>query len=129
LRAGVQWWVCRSARAAMWVLARSGVRFRTPTNDDGNPERWQPPMLPAWEVPRRTPHERRPRAPEWEPEAAAQIAELAAASDDAAGGASLHRAPRKQQRQRDALDPGSHCHLYRHDRAMARPIATPNKCR
>ena len=38
-------------------------------------------------VPKRDPHERRPRAPDWEPEAAAaEIAELAAASDDAAGG-------------------------------------------
>ena len=85
LRAGAQWWVCRSANAAMWALARSGVRFRTLTNDDGSRERWQPPRLPAWEVPKRTPHERRPRAPEWEPEAAAEIAGLAAASDDAAG--------------------------------------------
>jgi hypothetical protein len=33
------------------------------------------------------PHERRPRAPDyWEPEAAAEIAEPAVASDDAAGG-------------------------------------------
>ena len=85
LRAGAQWWVCRSANAAMWALARSGVRFRTLTNDDGSRERWQPPRLLAWEVPKRTPHERRPRAPEWEPEAAAEIAGLAAASDDAAG--------------------------------------------
>jgi hypothetical protein len=34
LRAGAQWWVCRSANAAMWALAQSGVRFRTLTNDD-----------------------------------------------------------------------------------------------
>jgi hypothetical protein len=27
--------VCRSAHAAMWTLARSGVCFRTLTNDDG----------------------------------------------------------------------------------------------
>jgi len=38
-------------------------------------------------VPKRNPHERRPRAPDyWEPEVAAEIAELAAARDDAAGG-------------------------------------------
>ena len=88
LRAGARgWWVCRTARAAMWALARSGVRFRTLTNNDGSPERWQPPRLPAWEVPIRNPHERRPRAPDWEPRAsAAEIAELAAERDDAAGG-------------------------------------------
>ena len=43
------------------------------------------PELPAWEAPKRNPHERRPRAPEWKPEAAAEIAGLAAASDDVAG--------------------------------------------
>ena len=48
-------------------------------------ERWKQPKLTAWEVPKRNPHERRPRAPEWEPEAAAKIAEVAAASDNAAG--------------------------------------------
>ena len=38
-------------------------------------------------VPKRNPHERRPRAPDWEPDkVGAEIAELAAASDDAAGG-------------------------------------------
>ncbi len=88
LRAGARgWWVCRTARAAMWALARSGVCFRTLTNNDGSPERWKPPRLPAWEVPKRNPHERRPRAPDWEPEAAAaEITELAAAGGDAAGG-------------------------------------------
>ena len=55
--------------AAMWALARSGVCFRTLTNNDGSPERWKPPRLPAWEVPKRNPHERRPRAPDWEPRA------------------------------------------------------------
>jgi hypothetical protein len=84
LRAGAQWWVARSARAAMWALAQSGVRFRTLTNDDSRPECWQQPELPAWEVPKRNPHERRPRAPEWEPEAV-EIAELAAERDHAAG--------------------------------------------
>jgi hypothetical protein len=79
LRAGVQWWVCRSANAAMWALAQSGVPFRTIVHEDGKIERWQQPELPAWEVPKRDPHERRPRAPEWEPAAAmADIAELPA---------------------------------------------------
>jgi hypothetical protein len=86
LRAGAQWWVCRSADAAMWALGKSGVRFRTLSNDDGTLECWQQPKLPAWEVPKRNPHERRPRAPDyWEPDEGAEIAELAAASDDAAG--------------------------------------------
>jgi hypothetical protein len=79
LRAGVQWWVCRSASAAMWALAKSGVRFCTLTNESGTIECWQQPKLPAWEVPKRDPHERRPRAPEWEPE------ELTAERDDTAG--------------------------------------------
>jgi hypothetical protein len=87
LRVGAQWWVCRSANAAMWALIESGVTFRVISNDDGSTERWQQPKLPAWEVPKRDPHERRPRAPDyWEPEAAAEIVELAATSDDAAGG-------------------------------------------
>jgi hypothetical protein len=77
LRAGAQWWVCRSANAAMWALAESGVHFRAFTNGEGGLEYWQPPRLPEWEVPKRNPHERRPRAPDWEPEAA--IAELSAA--------------------------------------------------
>jgi hypothetical protein len=86
LRAGAQWWVCRSADAAMWALYESGVPFRVLSNDDGSTEHWQRPELAAWEVPKRNPHERRPRAPDyWEPRAAAEIAELAATSDDAAG--------------------------------------------
>ena len=86
LRAGARgWWVCRTARAAMWALRKSGVKFRTRANDDGTFERWQSPKLPAWEVPKRDPQERRPRAPDyWEPEAeAAETAKLAVASDDA----------------------------------------------
>jgi hypothetical protein len=68
------------------------VKFRTLTNGDGAIERWQQPKLPAWEVPKRDPHERRPRAPEWEPNAAAtEITELAAASDDAAGDGVVNR--------------------------------------
>jgi hypothetical protein len=85
LRAGAQWWVCRSAQAAMWALAQSGVTFRTLVHNDGTLERWQPLGLPAWEVPKRNPHERRPRAPDCEPRvAAAGIADLAAERDDAA---------------------------------------------
>ena len=80
LRAGAEWWECRSAHAAMWALAISGVCFRTLTNHDGTLERWQQPKLPAWEVPKRDPHERRPRAPDWEPnKVGAEIAERAAA--------------------------------------------------
>lgn len=80
LRAGARWWVARSARAAMWALGKSGLRFRTALNDAGTLECWQQPRLPAWELPKRDPNERRPRAPEQEPdELAAEIAELAAA--------------------------------------------------
>jgi len=86
LRSGARWWVCRSANAAMWALAKSGVRFRTLINDDGTIECWQQPELPAWEVPKRDPHERRPRAPEWEPEElVAEIAKLTVERDAAAG--------------------------------------------
>jgi hypothetical protein len=59
------------------------VKFRTRANEDGTIERWQQPELPAWEVPKRDPHERRPRAPEPE---AAEIAELVPASDHATDG-------------------------------------------
>ena len=85
LRAGALWWVARSARAAMCALYESGLPFRTIVHEDGTLECWQQPELPAWEVPKRDPHERRPRAPEWESEAAAKIAEVAAASADAVG--------------------------------------------
>jgi hypothetical protein len=54
-----QWWVCRSAHAAMWAPAKSGVRVRMLPNDNGTLERWQ---SPRWEVQKRNPHERRPRA-------------------------------------------------------------------
>jgi hypothetical protein len=60
----------------MWALAQSGVRFRTIVHEDGTVERWQQPELPPWEVPKRNPQERRPRAPGWTPEVATQIAEL-----------------------------------------------------
>jgi hypothetical protein len=70
----------------MWMLRKSGVPFRTIVHEDGTIERWQQPELQAWEVPKRDPHERRPRAPDyWEPgAAAAEIIELAAERDDAA---------------------------------------------
>jgi len=80
LRAGARWWVAKTARAAMWALRKSDVPFRTIVHEDGTLECWQQPELPAWEVPKRNPHERRPRAPDWEPEAAAEFAELAAAA-------------------------------------------------
>jgi hypothetical protein len=63
-RAGVEWWECRSAKAAMWALAESGVQFREIVNDDGTIERWQRPELADWEVPRRDLAESRPNAPE-----------------------------------------------------------------
>jgi hypothetical protein len=81
------------------VAARYGARYARRTSmilyDDGTIERWQQPKLPTWEVPKRNPHERRPRAPDyWEPEEAAEIAELALPSDAVT---SPHRAPRMQQ--------------------------------
>jgi hypothetical protein len=69
---------------AMSALAKSGVCFRTLTNDVGTSECWQQPELPEWEVPKRNPHERRPRGAGGT--AVAEITESAAASDDAAGG-------------------------------------------
>jgi hypothetical protein len=61
----------------MWALYKSGVPFRTVYND-GSTERWQQAELPAWEVPKRDPHERRPRAPDW-------MSDVAAAEIDAEG--------------------------------------------
>ena len=69
----------------MWALGKSGVPFRTIVHEDGTIERWQHPELPEWEVPKRDPHERRPRAPDYWEQAAAEIPDLAAASDDTAG--------------------------------------------
>jgi hypothetical protein len=86
LRAGAEWFECRWAVAAMWSLSEAGVRFRTLVHEDGTTERWRQPELPEFALPKRNPHERRPRAPDyWEPEEAAEIAELAAPSDDATG--------------------------------------------
>jgi hypothetical protein len=64
LRAGADWWECRSAHAAMWALRKSGVRFRSLPRTDGTTERWRQPRLAPWEVPRRDPAEPRPRHPE-----------------------------------------------------------------
>jgi hypothetical protein len=64
LRAGAEWWECRSAHAAMWALRKSGVRFRTLVHNDGTTERWRQPRLAPWEVPRRDPAEPRPNAPD-----------------------------------------------------------------
>jgi hypothetical protein len=61
LGARVEWWVCRSADAAMWALSESGVTFRTLVRNDGTTERWQPPKLERWNLPRRDPSEPRPR--------------------------------------------------------------------
>jgi hypothetical protein len=68
------------ARTACAAMCKSGGKFRTRANDDGTLERWQQPKLPAWEVPKRNPHEQRPRAPDWEPKAA-EIAGKAAAAE------------------------------------------------
>ena len=64
LRAGAQWFECRSALAAMWALRKAGVRFRTIVHEDGTTERWRQPRLAPWEVPRRDPAEPRPNAPD-----------------------------------------------------------------
>jgi len=63
LRAGADWWVCKSAHAAMWALVQSGVKFRDIARSDGSVERWRQPELEPWEVPRRDPAERRPQHP------------------------------------------------------------------
>jgi hypothetical protein len=97
LRSGAQWWVCRTADAAMWALSKSGVKFRVIVNKDGTVERWQQPRLEPWEVPRRDPSEPRPQHPEVaERQRAAQrqwrarvreraAAKLVAERDDAGG--------------------------------------------
>ena len=64
LRARCEWWECRSANAAMWALAESGVTFGEVEREGGAVERWERPELEPWEIPRRSPGERRPRHPE-----------------------------------------------------------------
>lgn len=63
VKAGVEWWMCKSARATMWALAKSGVKFRVIVRSDGSVERWRQPALEPWEIPRRDPSERRPMHP------------------------------------------------------------------
>jgi len=60
LRAGGVWWECKSAYAAMWALAESGVKFREWVGMSGAVDQWHMPELADWEVPRRDPTERRP---------------------------------------------------------------------
>jgi hypothetical protein len=64
VRVGAEWWECRSAAAAMVALAESGVPFREFECEDGRVQRWGPPRLEDWEVPRRDPAEKRPMHPE-----------------------------------------------------------------
>jgi len=64
LQARAQWWVCRSANAAMWALGKSRVRLRMIIEEDGREKRWKQPRLAAWEVQRRDLSEPRPNAPE-----------------------------------------------------------------
>jgi hypothetical protein len=54
LAAGAEWWMARSARAAMTALYGSGVAFRRP---------WKPPSLEPWEGPFADPHRRLPQEP------------------------------------------------------------------
>jgi hypothetical protein len=63
LRAGAEWLKARSANAAMWAVAESGVKFRNSVNADGAEERWKKPRLADWEKPRRDPSEPRPQHP------------------------------------------------------------------
>jgi hypothetical protein len=53
--AGADWWLARSAHAAMMALYLSGVVFRHP---------WEPPELKPWEGPFADPTRRLPQAPE-----------------------------------------------------------------
>jgi len=59
LAAGGVWWEAKSAHAAMWALAESGVKFREYVGLSGAVDRWHDPELAPWEVPRRDPSERR----------------------------------------------------------------------
>ena len=55
LPAGADWWLTRSARAALMALHLSGVVFR---------RRWKPPRLKPWEGPFADPNQRLPQAPD-----------------------------------------------------------------
>jgi hypothetical protein len=55
LPAGADWWLARSARAALMALHLSGVVFR---------HKWKPPRLKPWEGPFADPNQRLPQAPD-----------------------------------------------------------------
>jgi hypothetical protein len=55
LQAGAEWWMARSAAAALTALLRSGVVFRG---------QWTPPRLQPWEGPFADPTQRPPQAPD-----------------------------------------------------------------
>jgi hypothetical protein len=55
LAAGAEWWMARSAGAALTALHLSGVVFRRP---------WTAPQLEPWEGPFADPHQRLPQAPD-----------------------------------------------------------------
>jgi hypothetical protein len=55
LPAGADWWLARSACAALMALRLSGVVFR---------RRWKPPRLKPWEGPFADPTQRLPQAPD-----------------------------------------------------------------
>jgi hypothetical protein len=90
LPAGAQWWMARSARAAMMALHLSGVVFR---------RKLEPPQLQPWEGPFADPTQRLPQHPKVAAERreakrryrlrqamrACEAAQLAAESNDAAG--------------------------------------------
>jgi hypothetical protein len=88
LPAGADWWMARSARAAMMALRLSGVVFR---------RRWKPPRLKPFEGPFADPMQRLPQHPRVAAERAAarkrwrerqrarQAAMLATARDDTTG--------------------------------------------
>jgi hypothetical protein len=56
LPAGADWWLARSARAALMALHLSGVVFR---------RKWKPPRLKPWQGPFADPHRQLPQAPDW----------------------------------------------------------------
>ena len=89
LPAGADWWLARSARAALVALHLSGVVFR---------RCWKPPRLKPWEGPFADPHQQLPQAPDvaarrraarrrWRVrQRAREATQLAAARADATGG-------------------------------------------
>jgi hypothetical protein len=97
LRAGADWFECRSANAVMQAVREAGVPLNMIAHGDGI-ECWRQPELAPWEVPRRDPAEPRPSAPEiagqrraaqraWrERQRACKAVKSAATHDDAAGG-------------------------------------------